>query len=240
VPPPPPPALPPPAQPSCLGVLAPALQCALLELRAPWKLADLAGSSLATCCATPARLAPSTPWLTARAAPYAPPLKSPTKNAPSVVGAGRGLPALQPAWVPISRGACHTAGDSSGVADSAISVHGAEQRLMIAHRTAPTHIPAAAACAAECPAGTTCTAPQCPAGQELLAGATSCTDCPAGTVNPTPGGTCSTTCTAPKVANQARTECGGCWAWLACTAACVGAARQGCLSHSRRRQRWRR
>jgi hypothetical protein len=82
----------------------------------------------------------------------------------------------------------------------------------------------------------------CPAGQELLAGRTICTACPAGTVNPTPGGTCSTTCTAPKVANQAGTECGGCWAWLACTAACVGAAQHGCLSHSRRRQRrrWRR
>jgi len=90
---------------------------------------------------------------------------------------------------------------------------GAEQRLMMGRCTAPTSL-RAAACAAECPAGTTCTAPQCLAGKELLTGGTSCTDCPAGTVNPTPGGTCSTTCTAPKVANQARTECGGCWAWL--------------------------
>jgi hypothetical protein len=54
----------------------------------------------------------------------------------------------------------------------------------------------------------------CPAGQEVLPFTATCTACPAGTVNPTPGGTCSTTCTAPKVANQAGTECGGCWAWL--------------------------
>jgi len=115
----------PPPSPTCAtfmpGVLAPALQCALLELHAPWKLAHLARSSLATCGAKPARLAPSNPSLTARAPPAPSPATNPTKHAPSVVGAAR---ALQPAWVPLSTGACHTAGGGSGVAGAAINVRG--------------------------------------------------------------------------------------------------------------------
>jgi len=299
-------------------VLAPPLQSALLKLLAHLYDALLAPTSVAAICVPPAPDTPSTPMLAAYARAIACPRKSPMQNAPPVVGAGagRGLPALQPAWVPLSRGACHTAGGSSGggasdclagqepppdrslccthpcsrlpcwsrgpafyrhlhglpgrhrqphawrhvqhhmhrpqsrqpsrhrvwwvlgmAACTAACVGatrqgclshsrqhqqrrwrrhqctGAEQRLMMGRCTAPTPL-RAAPCAAECPAGTTCTAPQCLAGKELLAGGTSCTDCPAGTVNPTPGGTCSTTCTAPKVANQARTECGGCWAWL--------------------------
>jgi hypothetical protein len=106
---------------------------------------------------------------------------------------------------------------------------------MMGRCTAPTS-PRAAACAAECPAGTTCTAPQCSAGQELLAGGTSCTDCPAGTVNPTPGGACNE-CTGFQVPNTELTQCGGCRVWLARMAALLHAARrQGCLD-GRRQQR---
>ena len=191
-------------------VLAPPLQSALLKLLAHLYDALLAPTSVAAICVPPAPDTPSTPMLAAYARAIACPRKSPMQNAPPVVGAGagRGLPALQPAWVPLSRGACHTAGGSSGGGASDCLV-GQEPLL-----TGP--------CAAHIPAVV------CLAGQELLTGGTSCTDCPAGTVNPTPGGTCSTTCTAPKVANQARTECGGCWACVALLpAVCIeGACRK--------------
>jgi len=108
----------PPPSPTCAtfmpGVLAPALQCALLELRAPWKLAHLARSSLATCGAKPARLAPSNPSFAARAPPAPSPATNPTKHAPSVVGAGRGclhcsLRGCRSARVPVTQQAAAAA-----------------------------------------------------------------------------------------------------------------------------------
>jgi hypothetical protein len=81
------------------------------------------------------------------------------------------------------------------------------------------------ASAAECPAEVTCPPIRCPAGTNLGRG-NLCAACTGYSINPDVGGLCKSNCLPPQVPNAERTACGGCWcwAWLACAAACVGAA----------------